>query len=165
MSITQGSFVAIQFKMFSMEGDLLASTEGQGPLRYIHGEMAIEPPGLMEYLEGKERGHVGDFVLPPEKAYGEAMLSPEESIDVLPLTSFPVGMEIAPGMMFMAEVKGKGELPITVMDMRDGQVQVYYGHPLAGQSLRFEVEIEEVRRATQLDRSVMSDIINPVVEE
>ena len=57
MSITQGSFVAIQFKMFSMEGDLLASTEGQGPLRYIHGEMAIDPPGLMEYLEGKERGH------------------------------------------------------------------------------------------------------------
>ncbi|MBM75380.1 MAG: hypothetical protein CMK59_08255 [Proteobacteria bacterium] len=163
MLITNGSFVSLHFKMRSLEGDLLASTEGQGPLKYIHGEMEIDPPGLMEYLEGKPRGHVGTFVLPPEKAYGEALLSAEQSIDVLPITSFPVGMDLAPGMMFMANIEGKGELPITIMDIVDGNVQVFYGHPLAGQSLEFEVEIGEVRQATQLDRSILAQGVNPPV--
>ena len=155
MPITNGSFVSLHFKMRSLEGDLLASTEGQAPLRYIHGEMEIDPPGLMEYLEGKSRGHVGTFMLPPEKAYGEALLSAEESVDALPLTSFPVGMDLAPGMMFMANIEGKGELPITIMDVSDGMARVFYGHPLAGKSLEFEVEIEEVRQATQVDRSIL----------
>ena len=63
--------------------------------------------------------------------------------------------DTSPGMMFMADIEGKGELPITIMDVSDGIAHVFYGHPLAGKSLEFEVEIEEVRQATQVDRSVL----------
>ena len=68
---------------------------------------------------------------------------------MLPLEAFP--QEIVPGMTLMAQIGDQGELPITIMDIRDDQVMVHYGHPLAGHSLRFEVTIIEVREPTEDD--------------
>ena len=44
------------------------------------------------------------------------------------------------------------EIPMTIMDIREDHALVFYGHPLAGQKLRFEIEIEDVRLATDMDR-------------
>ena len=54
MQIQKGCLVSVRFTMYSMDGDILGSTEGQPPLRYIHGETDIEPPGLVNYLSEKE---------------------------------------------------------------------------------------------------------------
>ena len=53
MQVQKGCLVSVRFTMYSMDGDVLGSTEGQPPLRYIHGEMDIEPPGLIHYLSNK----------------------------------------------------------------------------------------------------------------
>ena len=116
MTVENGKFVSFHFQMYTAGGECIGGSEGQPPLSYIHGESVIEPAGLMEYLEGKEQGHVGEAVLPPEKAYGEQLLPPGESGDRLPLSAFG-GMEITAGMMLMANIPGKGELPITIMDV------------------------------------------------
>ena len=64
--------------MYSMQGDCLGSSEGQAPLSYVHGVDPIEPPGLAEHLEGKANGYQGEVILPPEKAYGQNLLAPED---------------------------------------------------------------------------------------
>jgi FKBP-type peptidyl-prolyl cis-trans isomerase SlyD len=150
--VEKGKFVSFHFQMYTSTGECIGSSEGQPPLTYIHGETVIEPIGLMEYLEGKQQGHVGEVSLPPEKAYGEQLLPPKESADRLPQSAFG-DMEITPGMMLMANIPGKGELPITIMDIMGDEVLVYYGHPLAGQTLSFEVSVIEVRDATAEDRT------------
>ena len=146
--IENGKFVSFHFTMYSMDGDVLGNTDDQ-PMRYIHGVTPFEPIGLAEFLDGKINGFFGEVVLPPEKAYGEALASKEDSIAVLPLDAFPE--DIVPGMTLMAQIGDKGELPITIMDIRDSQVMVHYGHPLAGHSLRFEVTIIDVRDPTPED--------------
>ncbi len=141
--IATGKRVTFHFKMFSMQGDCLGSSEGQQPLAYTHGVDPIDPPGLAEHLEGKPDGYEGEVVLPPEKAYGENLLPPEESVAFIPKESFE-GIDLAPGMMLMANIGDKGDLPITVMEVRANDVVVYYGHPLAGQHLRFELKVISV---------------------
>ena len=141
--ITTGKRVSFHFKMFSMQGDCLGSSDGQAPLSYVHGVEPIEPPGLAEHLEGKADGYKGEVILPPEKAYGQNLLSPEESMAMIPKDNFG-DIDIVPGMMLMANIGEQGDLPITIMEIQGDNVIVYYGHPLAGQHLRFELEVISV---------------------
>ena len=166
MQVDTGCLVSVRFTMFSMDGDVLGTTEGQPPLRYIHGEMDIEPPGLVNYLSGKERGHKGEVTLEPEEAYGPSILSPEKSMDTISLDDFPADYPLEVGAMFMASVNKADseemlEIPMTIMDIREDHALVFYGHPLAGQKLRFEVEIEDVRLATDVDRKILQEGLNP----
>ena len=142
-TITNGKRVTFHFTMFSMQGDVLGSSQGQEPLSYIHGVDPIEPPGLAEHLEGKPYDYKGEVVLPPEKAYGEAMLSPQESMAMIPKDNFG-DIDLVPGMMLMPNIGEQGDLPITIMEIQGSNVVVYYGHPLAGQHLRFEIEVVSV---------------------
>ena len=146
-SITKGKLVTFHFTMFSLQGDILGSSENQTPLTYLHGLSPIEPPGLATHLEGKELGYTGEVILGPEEAYGERLLPAEESMDQIPKSQFGTE-DIQPGMMFMANIGGKGDLPITVIEVKDEVVVVYYGHPLAGETLRFELRVMDVRDPT-----------------
>ena len=148
-TVSNGQYVSFHFKMFSMQGDLLGSSEGAEPMSYIHGMMQTEPIGLGEFLDGKEAGFTGSSVLPPDKAFGEQLLKPEESLTQIPLSD--LGDNVQKGMMFMANVGAKGELPMTIMDIQGENAIVLLGHPLAGHSIRFDVEVVTVRDATDAD--------------
>ena len=147
--VGNGKYVSFHFKMYTMQGDLIADSEGSQPMSYIHGIMQTEPIGLGEFLEGKEEGFTGSSVLPPEKAFGEQMLSPEESLTQVPLAD--LGENVQKGMMFMANIGEQGEIPMTIMDVQENVAIVLLGHPLAGHSIRFDVEIVTVRDATKED--------------
>ena len=115
--IENGKLVSFKFQMFSTDGDLLGGTQEE-PLSYIHGHTPIDPPGLEEHLYGKTLGYSGEVTIPPEKAYGLELLPPEQSMDTIPVSQFG-DTEVLPGMMFMANIEGKGELPITVMKVEN----------------------------------------------
>ena len=150
-TVKNGKLIRFHFNMFAETGECLGGTEGQPPLEYIHGETPIDPPGLETYLLGKESGHKGEVTLGPTEAYGERLLPAEESIDKIPLEQFPLD-DVVPGMMFVANIGNKGDLPITIMDIQGDAAIVHYGHPLAGQTLRFEIEVLDVNIATAADR-------------
>jgi FKBP-type peptidyl-prolyl cis-trans isomerase SlyD len=121
---------------------------------------------LVNYLSKKERGHKGELTLEPEEAYGPAILSPEKSMDTISLDNFDDDYPIEVGAMFMVSVNKEDseemlEIPMTIMDIREDHALVFYGHPLAGQKLRFEIEIEDVRLATDMDRKILQDGLNP----
>ena len=151
-TIQKGKLIRFHFSMYTMTGECLGGTGGQPPMEYIHGETPIEPPGLENYLSGKEMGHKGEVTLAPKDAYGERLLPAEESLDRIPLNQFPLD-DIVPGMMFVANIGNKGDLPITIMDIQGDSAVVHYGHPLAGQSLRFEVEVLDIETASIDDRN------------
>ena len=52
------------------------------------------------------------------------------------------------GMVMSFEDAGKNELPGVVATLDDEFVEVDFNHPLAGKTLDFEVEIIEVKGAT-----------------
>jgi len=157
-TITKGSYVQFHFDLFTEDNTLVASSKDSGAYAYVHGIMQTEPPALGERLEGKSTGFQEDIVLPPEEAYGKK-LPDEESIKVIPLSELisdlPEGMTLEKGLMFQSEFTmpngKKGQILCSVVEIRDDQVILYLGNPLAGQTVRFAVEIIEVRDATEED--------------
>ena len=144
-TISNGMLVRFHFKMYSPEGDILADT-GEEPTTYIHGMMQTDPEGLCIFLEGKETGYSGKTII--EKAFGPSVPRDEA------LQRFPkeqLGGDVQKGMMFAAQIPGKGDIPMTVMDIQGDDVIVLMGHPLAGYDISFDIEIVEVRPHTQED--------------
>ena len=142
--IEEGMWVQFHFKMFSPDGECIADTEDK-PMTYVHGMMGTEPPGLGEHLEGKSAGYQSRFVIP--NAFGER-IPPDQARTQIPIAQ--LGENVQKGMMFAADVGGK-EIPMMVMDVREGMADILMGHPLAGFDMTFEVDILVVRPATQAD--------------
>ncbi len=144
MQVSNQKVVSIHYTLTDNEGQILDTSSGREPLSYIQGMQNIIP-GLENALEGKTPGEKVHVVIPPAEAYGERN---EELIQAIPRSAFGDIEDIQPGMQFQMETQS-GPLVITVTKTEGDQVFVDGNHPLAGQQLTFDVEIVDVRDATE----------------
>ena len=136
--------VAIHYTLRDTGGEVLdASAEGQ-PLEYVHGAGQIIP-GLEKALEGKAEGDEVSVTVAPEEAYG---VRDENLQQQVPLELFKDVGNVEPGMRFQAQTSS-GARVITVVDVEGDQVTVDANHPLAGETLNFEVSVDSVSDADQ----------------
>lgn len=147
MRIAKHAVVSIDYTLTDAEGAVLDSSEGREPLAYIHGTGSIVV-GLEEALEGKEKGANLKVSIPPAKGYGERDASLTQKV---PRAMFDVE-KIEPGMRFHAQAE-HGTHVVTVTAVDSESVTVDANHPLAGQTLNFEVNVVDVRAATQQELS------------
>lgn len=144
MNIAQKCVVSFYYKLTNSEGEQLDSSDGQEPLKYLHGASNIVP-GLEKELEGKKAGDALKVEVQPEEGYGQ--VNPQ-LVQKVPHSAFEGAPEIKAGMQFQAEgPDGQAQL-ITVKEVSDDEVTVDGNHPLAGQVLNFDVTIEDVREAS-----------------
>jgi len=143
MRIGQHSVVSIDYTLTDKNGDLVDSSKGQEPLAYIHGTGSIVV-GLEEALEGKEKGALVKVSVPPAKGYGER---DEKLAQKVPRSMFDV-KDLEPGMRFHAQAD-HGSHVVTVTAVDEDTVTVDANHPLAGETLNFEVTVVDVREATK----------------
>jgi len=143
MQVAKDKVVSIDYTLTGPGGDVLDSSQGRGPLVYLHGQGNIIP-GLEQALEGKSTGDSLNAVVPPEQAYGPKM---PEMVQPVPRSSFSGIDEIKPGMQFQARTP-QGPRVVTVVGVDENSVTVDANHPLAGQTLSFDVKVVEVRDAT-----------------
>ncbi len=145
MKITDNCIVFIQYKLTDEQGQVIdASTDGQ-PMPYLHGHGNIVP-GLEKALIGLEKGETTKVTVSPEEGYG--MVDPG-AVQLFALESFENIEEIKPGMQFHAEGPEGQVQVITVREIREDGVLIDRNHPLAGKILNFEVEITDVREASE----------------
>lgn len=143
MKIATKAVAVIDYTLRDSEGRVLDSSEGGDPLAYIHGIGNIIP-GLEEALEGKSAGDSLSVEIAPDKAYGQR----DDALKMsLPRDSFEGIDKIEIGMTFHAHGPD-GARVITVIGFDGDQVAVDGNHPLAGQTLFFEVNVVDVREAT-----------------
>ncbi len=144
MQVTKNTVVAIDYKLSDANGEVLdASEEGQ-PLEYVHGGGNIIP-GLENALEGKDVGEDVSVQVEPAEAYGERS---EELKQDVPKEMFQGVDSVEAGMRFQAQTQ-EGTSIVTVTDVGEEQVTVDANHPLAGETLNFEVKVSNVREATE----------------
>jgi FKBP-type peptidyl-prolyl cis-trans isomerase SlyD len=144
MQAADGKVVAFHFTLTNDAGEILdQSDEGSG-LVYLHGHGQLIP-GLEWNLAGKEAGDQFSVTLPPEDAYGER---DDEMIQTIPRSAFQEGAEIKAGMQFEAQGED-GDTVVTVASVEGDEVTIDGNHPLAGLALTFEVEVAQVRDATE----------------
>ncbi len=142
--IAQDKAVAIQYTVKDDAGTQVDTSEGRGPLWYLHGHNNIIP-GLEKALDGLQEGEDFTAEVPAEEAYGEHR---EELVQRVPMDAFQGVEKVEVGMVFNAQTDG-GPLQVAVTDVEEETVVVDGNHPLAGKALAFSGKVETVREASE----------------
>ena len=143
MTVENGKVVSFHYTLTNAQGDVLDQSQ-EHPMPYLHGAGNIIP-GLEKELAGKKVGDKLTVNVPAAEAYGEYH---EQLVNDVPREAFQGVDQIEPGMQFQANTP-EGVQVITVKAVNVETVTVDANHPLAGQDLNFDVEIVEVREATE----------------
>ncbi|RMI30677.1 FKBP-type peptidyl-prolyl cis-trans isomerase [Nocardia stercoris] len=127
-----------------------APIETDAYLTYLHGGYGGTLPKLEEALDGKA---VGDRVLvqiEPEDAFGDY---DENLLRLESLAALPAPVEIGTYIERpLREDDPAGETDqFLVTDIAEGAVILDGNHPLAGLALRFDLEVTDVRPATDTE--------------
>lgn len=144
MQITANTVVSLHYTLRGDDGDLIDQATPDEPFAYIHG-MGNIIPGLEKALEGKTLGDKLSVSIAPEDGYG---LRDDEQVQSAPRSAFHGVERIEPGMQFQAETEYGMQL-VTVVAVNGDEVVLDGNHPLAGQTLNFDVEVADVRAATE----------------
>lgn len=144
MTIANQRVVSFHFTLKDPSGKVLETSNGAEPLVYLHGSGGIVP-GLEQALEGRKVGDKFDVTLPPEKAYGQR---DERLVQTVPKSQFPDPERLQPGMQFQVNSQA-GPMILTVREVKANEVIIDGNPELAGMTLQFNIEILEVRDASQ----------------
>lgn len=147
MEIAAARVASIHYTLTDDSGRVIDQSPESQPLRYFHGAGNIIP-GLEKALAGKRAGDALQVDVRPEEAYG---LHNEAMVQVLPREAFQGVETVEPGMQFEAAGE-RGPLLVTVVAVDGDQVRIDGNHPLAGQTLHFDVKVVDVREATEDER-------------
>ncbi|MFP5391224.1 MAG: peptidylprolyl isomerase [Gammaproteobacteria bacterium] len=146
MKIAKNTVVTVKYKLSDAQNNLIE--DGKEPMVYLHGGYENTLPKIEEELDGKEAGYASTIQIEPEDAFGDYDAS---LVKVEPRNRLPEPIEV--GMQFegMPDNAGGDEEPMifTVTDVADDKVVLDGNHPLAGMALRFELNVVDVREASE----------------
>lgn len=145
MQITDHKVVSIHYTLTNEAGDVIDSSIGGEALPYLHGAMNIVP-GLELALEGKGVGDKLSVTLEAADGYGE--FDPD-LVEVVPADIFDDVDKPEIGMEFEAETPDGESIIVRITDIDGDNVTADGNHPLAGQKLHFDVEVTDIRDATE----------------
>ena len=165
MKIEKNTIVSLRYKLSDAQNNIIE--EPDTPMVYLHGGYSGTFPKIESVLDGKDIGFETTVQLEPQDAFGEY---DPNLLKIEPRERFPEPLEI--GMQFegVPEEQSTEELEVaslnevdddddddqevdtliyTVTDLADKQVVLDGNHPLAGMALRFWLQVEDVRQATE----------------
>lgn len=144
MQVADNMAVSIHYTLTNDDGEVLDSSIGDEALVYLHGGGNIIS-GLEKALHGKAAGDKFNVRIAAEDAYGELM---DEMVQVISREMFEGIDNVEVGMQFHADVS-YGTGVVTVVNIEGDDITIDGNHPLAGLALTFDVEVVDVRVATQ----------------
>ena len=143
MQIAENKVISIHYTLTNNKGEVLDKSGTDAPLVYLHGAGNIIP-GLENALTGKGAGDKLNVTIPPEQAYGVRM---ENMVQTVQRDMFGGIDNIEAGMQFHAE-GNTGPVVVTVTEINGDDLTIDGNHPLAGETLTFDVEVADIRDAT-----------------
>ena len=142
MKIQKDTAVTLNYKVTDTAGKLLDQS-GDHPMAYLHGGYGNTFPKIEAALEGQEVGFSTTLELAPADAFGERN---EALLQTIPKTQFPPGVKVG------GQLEGRGEdgsvHVFTVVKIKGPEVHLDGNHPMAGKTLRFSLQVTDVRLAS-----------------
>ena len=162
MKIQKNTIVSLRYRLTDAQNNVIE--EPDSPMIYLHGGYEGTFPKIEALVDGQDIGYEATIQLEPNEAFGEY---DPELLKIEPRSRFPEPLEV--GMQFegVPDVDAESDhapqatsgeedededsepLIYTVTDVADNQVVLDGNHPLAGMALRFWVQVEDVRAATE----------------
>lgn len=139
-TIQAGSEIVFHFTIKLSDESVADSTKVSGkPAKLVIGDGNLTK-GFEDCLIGLEAGQEASFTLPPEQAFGAPN---PDNIYYVDRTKFT---DVAPevGAIIAFTQPDGSDLPGLVREVAGQSVTIDFNHPLAGQTLTFEVEIISV---------------------
>lgn len=148
MAIARDSVVTIHYTLKDDDGAVIDSSASGEPLAYLHGHGNIVP-GLERELTGRDVGDKVSVRVPPAEGYGEY---DQDLVQSVPRRALRGIKDVKTGMHLHAQTE-QGPRTLTVTHIAGDMVTLDANHPLAGKHLNFDIQIEDVRPATDEELS------------
>jgi FKBP-type peptidyl-prolyl cis-trans isomerase SlyD len=139
--------VSLRYTLFDeSSGEPLALDDEEGPttVEYVHGYGQVLP-AIERGLEGASSGTRVIVKAEPADAFGD--YEPEGRFE-LDKAGLDGSEQLELGEEFVASGPD-GDLVMRVLEIREDSLIVDTNHPLAGKTIRFEIDVVEVRPATE----------------
>lgn len=144
MAIEDKKVVTFHYTLTNQKGEQLESSRDRQPMTYLHGARNIIP-GLENAMTGKDVGDEFQVTVQPADAYGER---DDSRVQRIPSKHFRNTKRLGPGQIVSIQTQ-QGPVQAVVLKVGRFNVDVDTNHPLAGQTLTFDVEVTEIRDATE----------------
>ena len=136
-TVRNGLFVSVDYKGTLRDGEVFDSSQGRPPLEVeIGADQLIK--GFEDALLGMSLNEKKTFTLAPEEAYG---LRDDTQLRSFSMSEIPPEMDPEVGQTIALSAPDGRHIPATITEVTAEQVTIDLNHPLAGQSLTFEIEI------------------------
>ena len=144
MTIGDGTVVSFHYKLQDDTGTFNESSESGSPVVYMHGRSNIVP-GLEKELAGKKSGDKLTATVAPEEGYGQRN---ENAVQRVPIKHLATRGPFSVGQTVVVNTRDGGR-QARVLKVGHFNLDLDLNHPLAGRTLTFDIEIVEVRAATE----------------
>ena len=135
-TVQDGVVVSMEYSLH-VDGELLDTSDGQGPLQFLVGYGNVIS-GLESEMMGMKIGDSKDVVVQPEDGYGEF---DEDAFMNVPKKDFPKDMPLEVDTELTVRDE-EGHARYARVDSIEGDtVRLDFNHPLAGAELHFSVKV------------------------
>jgi len=129
----------------TVNGELIDSSEETDPLEFLQGHQNIVP-GLERELYGMKVGDTKKVTVAPEDAYGSV---DKDAFLEISAKEFPEDIPLEVGVELDLRDEDGEILSATIAEIQGDNVILDLNHPLAGETLDFDVKIASLRTATE----------------
>jgi FKBP-type peptidyl-prolyl cis-trans isomerase SlyD len=144
LKVTDGLVVSLDYTLRLDDGEVIDTSTGQAPLEFLQGQGQIIP-GLEQALYGMAVDDRKDVVVAPADGYGE--LDPD-AFELVDRDVFPPDLDLRPGIGLRMRDDSGQALDAYVAEVRPDAVLLDFNHPLAGETLYFQVKVAGLRSAS-----------------
>jgi len=140
--------VGLDYTLKLDDGTVVDSSTHGEPLEFLQGAGQIIP-GLEKELYGMAVGDEKNVIVYPHQGYGERQ---GDAYQEFPRSAFPPGSSVEPGMAVQLVDEAGNPHMAFVAEVNDDNVLLDLNHPLAGETLHFDVRIASLRQADEEER-------------
>ena len=144
MIIGDDSVVTFHYKLSDDTGTINESSDSDSPIVYMHGRHNIVP-GLEKQLAGRKSGDKLTATVTPDEGYGQRN---DNAVQRVPVKHLATKGPYSVGQMVVVNTR-EGGRQARVLKVGHFNVDLDLNHPLAGRTLTFDIEIVDVRPATE----------------
>jgi FKBP-type peptidyl-prolyl cis-trans isomerase SlyD len=150
MLVEDGIVVSLDYTLRLDDGEVVDTSSGREPLVFMQGQGRIIP-GLEKELYGMSEGDEKQVVVAPGEGYGEY---DEDQLQEVPRSIFPENIALEEGLSLRMRDQQSGQLFDAVVDEVGPETVVLdLNHPLAGETLFFDVKIAGLRAASEQEQA------------
>ena len=140
-TVQADSTVLVHYLIYLSDGSVAENTyHSQSPVKFVLGDSSLSEP-LEQGLLGLKVGDKVSITLTPDEGFGWPA---DANLMNIPKAHFPEDLELEEGLIVGFSQPNGVEIPGLIRRLMGDLILVDFNHPLAGQTLKMDLEILEI---------------------